>query len=275
VVVGDFNGDGKTDIAVANYGTSNVGVLYGNGNGTFQTAVTFDTQANGPFSIATGDFNGDMAPDLVTANRDSGNVTVLYNTNDATHLGFSAPASVTAGQPFSITVTALSGYNSRATGYRGTVHFTASNGAMANYTFTAGDMGQHTFTIALTHAGSLSVTGTDTVNPSITGGFSITVNPAAAAHIAFVVGSITAGMPFSITVTVQDAYGNTVTGYLGTVHFQLTGPMMAMANYTFTAADMGSHTFNNLRLGTTGMYTLTGTDTVDSPVTGTTMFTVM
>ena len=41
VAVGDFNGDGKPDLAVANYGSTNVSVLLGNGDGTFQTAVNY------------------------------------------------------------------------------------------------------------------------------------------------------------------------------------------------------------------------------------------
>jgi rhamnogalacturonan endolyase len=192
------------------------------------------------------------------------------------HILLNAPSSVMAGAPFSLNVTVQDAYNNTVTGYTGTVHFAASNGAMAQYTFTATDMGQHTISgLALTHAGTYTMTATDTANPSLTGGLTITVTPAAAAHIALVVPSVTAGVPFSITVTVQDAYGNTVTGYTGTVHFQLTGPEMAMANYTFTTADMGSHTFNNLALSQTGTYTLTGTDTADPTLNGSTMFTVM
>ena len=41
VAVGDFNGDGKADLAMANKCSSNVSVLLGNGNGTFQTAVNY------------------------------------------------------------------------------------------------------------------------------------------------------------------------------------------------------------------------------------------
>jgi hypothetical protein len=275
VAAADLNGDGVPDLAVANNGSNNVSVLLGNGDGSFQGAVNYDAGGAGPFAIAVGDFNGDTAPDLVVADRDSGYVAVLLNLNEATHLGFNVPSAVTAGQRFDVTVTALSAFNTPATGYLGTVHFVATNGATADYTFTAADQGRHTFNIAVYRAGSLSVTGTDTANPSITGGFTVTVNPAAAAQIALVVPSVTAGVPFSITVTVQDAYGNTVTGYLGTVHFTLTGPAMAMANYTFTAADRGSHTFSNLVLNQAGTYTLTGTDTADPTLTGSTMFTVV
>ena len=58
VAVGDFNGDGAQDLAVANRDSNNVSVLLGNGDGTFQAAVNFGAGA-GPRSVAVGDFNGD------------------------------------------------------------------------------------------------------------------------------------------------------------------------------------------------------------------------
>src|SRR6266566_2284396 len=71
VAVGDFNGDGKLDLAVANLvtnsGLSNVRVLLGNGNGTFQPAVNYGLGSN-PSSVAVGDFNGDGKLDLAVAN---------------------------------------------------------------------------------------------------------------------------------------------------------------------------------------------------------------
>ena len=63
VAVGDFDGDGKPDIAVANSGSGNVSILLGNGDGTFQAAVNFDAGA-GLQEIAIGDFNGDHKLDL-------------------------------------------------------------------------------------------------------------------------------------------------------------------------------------------------------------------
>jgi hypothetical protein len=58
VAVGDFNGDGILDLAVANLTNGFVGrvsVLLGNGDGTFQTAVNFEA-GGGPRSVAVGDF---------------------------------------------------------------------------------------------------------------------------------------------------------------------------------------------------------------------------
>src|SRR6266481_6798217 len=56
VAVGDFNGDGKPDIAVANTGSDNVSILLGNGDGTFQPAVNYSAGCS-PTAIAVGDFN--------------------------------------------------------------------------------------------------------------------------------------------------------------------------------------------------------------------------
>ena len=77
VAVGDFNGDRKPDLAVANQFSSNVSVLLGNGDGSFQAAVNFGDGF--PLSVAVGDFNGDGKPDLALANSGAHNVSVLIN----------------------------------------------------------------------------------------------------------------------------------------------------------------------------------------------------
>ncbi|WP_187602861.1 Calx-beta domain-containing protein, partial [Microcystis aeruginosa] len=78
VTVGDFNGDGKSDLAVANYASNNVSVLLGTGTGSFGTATNFSV-GNRPLSLTVGDFNSDGKSDLAVANLYSSNVSVLLN----------------------------------------------------------------------------------------------------------------------------------------------------------------------------------------------------
>ena len=68
MAVGDFNGDGKLDLAVANEYSNSVSVLLGNGDGTFQAAKTSPPDRSYLTSVAVGDFNGDGKPDLAVAN---------------------------------------------------------------------------------------------------------------------------------------------------------------------------------------------------------------
>ena len=78
VAVGDFNGDGLPDLAVANSNSHNVAVLLGNGDGTFQGARSFGADSRS-VSVAVGEFNGDGVQDLAVANEYSHNVSVLIN----------------------------------------------------------------------------------------------------------------------------------------------------------------------------------------------------
>jgi hypothetical protein len=81
VAVGDFNGDGLLDLAVANVGTNSVSVLRGNGDGSFQAARSF-AAGSSPRSVAVADFNGDGLLDLVVAG--AGGVRVLLGNGDGT-----------------------------------------------------------------------------------------------------------------------------------------------------------------------------------------------
>ena len=80
VAAQDFNQDKNLDFVVANPSTSQVSVVFGNGNGTFGSSVaTYSTDSN-PVSVAVGDFNKDGYPDIVTANSSANDVSVLLNT---------------------------------------------------------------------------------------------------------------------------------------------------------------------------------------------------
>src|SRR5256885_14056753 len=94
--IGDFNGDGKPDVAVTNQVSNSVSILLGNGDGTFGAPVNFTVGTN-PRSVAVGDFNGDGKVDLAVANFGNsadtvtkGTVTILLGNGSG---GFSQAAS--------------------------------------------------------------------------------------------------------------------------------------------------------------------------------------
>jgi hypothetical protein len=83
VVVGDFNGDGKLDIAVTDLSSNAVLVLLGNGDGTFGAPAAIPV-GNQPQAIIVGDFNNDGKLDLAVANSGDGTITLLLGKGDGT-----------------------------------------------------------------------------------------------------------------------------------------------------------------------------------------------
>jgi FG-GAP-like repeat/RTX calcium-binding nonapeptide repeat (4 copies)/FG-GAP repeat len=96
ISIGDFNGDGKTDLAVTNVvgfdstmtpsSTSNSLSIFLNTTATGATPPTFATKVdfntgNSPRSVSIGDFNGDGKPDLAVANSGSDTASIFLNTN--------------------------------------------------------------------------------------------------------------------------------------------------------------------------------------------------
>src|SRR5207249_4629291 len=80
--------------------------------------------------------------------------------------------------------------------------------------------------------------------------------------------STSAGVAGAFTVVAKDPYSNIATGYTGTVHFTSSDLQAALpADYTFTAADAGQHSFS-ATLKTAGSQSLTATDTVTNTITG-------
>ena len=82
MLVSDFNGDGNLDIAFCT--ATSIGILLGNGNGTFQSPTYYDVSSSS-FTIAAGDFNSDGKTDLiVSSNVDSDQFWILLGNGDGT-----------------------------------------------------------------------------------------------------------------------------------------------------------------------------------------------
>jgi hypothetical protein len=196
-----------------------------------------------------------------------------------------------ADSTHSVTVTALDAGGNTAPDYTGTVEITTSDAdatVPASYTFTAADKGVHKFptspapALSLKTIGTQTVTATDTTKASITGSQTVIVAAGPAKTFKVVVGMNPwpAGTKHSVTVTALDAYGNVATGYAGTVDFATGDPQATVpANYTFTAADSGVHTFPNtltpgLVFKTVGTQTVSVSDTHTWTITGSATVTV-
>jgi hypothetical protein len=126
-----------------------------------------------------------------------------------------------------------------------------------------------------THDRVINVTVSDGANGSVPRTSTVTVYaPARSFTVTDFPLTTTAGAPGSVTLTAQDANGNTAPGYTGRVHFTSTDVQADLpADYTFTANDHGVHTFTNLVvLKTATTFTLqsiTAIDTADNSIQGT------
>jgi len=79
VTVGDFNGDGKLDIAASNSNDSAVVIFTGTGNGTFVQGPSYSSGGAFPVGITTATFGSDTATDLAVINAENPNITILTN----------------------------------------------------------------------------------------------------------------------------------------------------------------------------------------------------
>ena len=105
MTTGDFNGDGKLDLALPNQADNTVSILLGNGDGTFQRHTDYATGATAQI-VTTGDFNADGNLDLAVTTDGSNAVSILLGNGDGT---FPTHVEYATDGTFHITIADLNG----------------------------------------------------------------------------------------------------------------------------------------------------------------------
>jgi hypothetical protein len=246
VAVADVDGDGKLDLVVANCsatsgsctgGGGTVGVLLGNGDGTFQTpAVTYPSGGPTPFGVAVADLNGDGKPDIVAANCVSnicgggnGAVGVLINTSltaTATALTSSLnPSPVGQAVTFTATVTAQPGFDKGTP--TGTVSF--SDGT-TNIGSSPVSSGVATFPISTLTVGPHSITATYSGDSN----FVTSTSPAVPQVVQGVQGFTLSASPTTVSISAPGQGGPT------TITITTTGGLSPTSVGNFTCSGLPS-----------------------------------
>ena len=217
----------------------------------------------------------------------------------ASHLIVVGPPHAVAGHQQTVVVRALDSYGNAATGYTGTVAFSSSDpqtSLPSNYHFTAADGGVHSFAETLKTSGPQTVTARDTTSPGIEGTQTVVISAGPAAALQLTPdpslttfdGSplATAGQTFNVTLAAIDQYGNTATGYTGTVALSssddqtpIPGGNAGSGTVQFSPGDSGSITLPGIAFFTKKIYfaeaSLTAVDTTNSQITGALNFQVL
>ncbi|HKI36942.1 MAG TPA: hypothetical protein VKA46_34135 [Gemmataceae bacterium] len=183
----------------------------------------------------------------------------------------SAPSMATAGTPFDLTVTAEDRYGNTVTSFNRAATLAASLGGSlvspATGSFSGGVLALTG--VILKKAGSQKLTITAGTLVVSTG--AIGLSPGALARFA-VSGpaKVAAGTPFTVTVTAQDQYGNTVIGFTGSVRMTSNDPLVpSLGSFAFTQANKGVRSLSGLVLKTRTAEQLTVTsDNGDTEIEG-------
>jgi hypothetical protein len=240
VAIADVNGDGIPDLVAFNGGyypglgdfPGSVGVLLGNGDGTFQAAILYPSAGTGSGAVVAADLNGDGRPDIVVTNSEYGNVAVLLNssgpraTTITTLTSSENPAGLLSRVTYTATVTGLPGQavTGTMTFYDGSkvIGTVALSGGQAAYSTSYKVVGTHMITATYSgdteNYGSTSTAFTEHIEDSSKTAVTTSGSPSVV------------GQPVTFTATVTSLYGAIPNGE--TVTFYDDGPAIGTGTTT-------------------------------------------
>jgi hypothetical protein len=190
----------------------------------------------------------------------------FVSTLPAIHFQIAAPATATFGTPGVFSVTALDQNDEPTTGYTGTIHFNSTDASALLPTDMPLTNGTGTFNVTFNTFGPQTISATDTVSPGITGTSNpIIVSPTPTQFEVSAPSNVTAGTPFLVTVTAEDAGGHLATGYTGTVHLSASGGNPVLP--ADAALTNGVGTFL-VTFKIAGTWIVTATDTTSAGILG-------
>ena len=288
VAVGDLNGDGKLDLAVANYGSGTLSVLL-NTTAVGASVVTFATHVEytvgtHPFSVAVGDLNGDGKLDTAVANYGSGSVSVLLGNGAG---GFPTKTDYPAPNTEDVKIADMNG--------DGLPDLVVSDAATTNQVGVLLNTGAGVFATRVAFGTDLNPSGVaiadvngdgkpDVITADLdsSGNVDVLLNTSGLTATTSVGNgqSIAAGAnATALTVHVTDGTGAAVSGVQVTFTAPTTGPRGTFAGgantATATTDSSGNATAPTFTAGTvTGSFTLAVTATMTGTFSGTTAFTL-
>lgn len=246
IAVGDFNGDGVPDLAVANTISNTATILLGNGDGTFTSTATSPATNTYPAGLAVGDFNGDGLADIAVENDGSYNGTNVYG-------GYGVTVLLAAAYMATATVSGISvddGPHLVDASFPGDDNYSASISATTNL---GGATATTTLTLTVNPSGSAApgqpVTLTATLSPDTLQGHSTNGETITFYNGSSVLGTATLSngvaaltlTPLPNTYTVSAAYaGDTyLSGSVSTAQTLVVGPAIS-TTLSLTATPSGT-----------------------------------
>jgi len=260
LLVGDFNGDGIQDLAIADFSSDDVTVLLGGAGGFTAVAAGPFATGTGPSALAIGDFNGDGIPDLATANVFDNDVTILLGDGRGAFKEASGSPFAAGVNPTSLAVADFNGdgipdlitANNGNAGPFNNVTVLLGNGA-GGFTPVAGNLPAPGSSPDVIVAGDFNHDGIEDVAVANFGSNDLTVLLGGSASTVAVLStlslSVAAGQSVPLTLSVSDTHA-AFSKPTGTATFSNGGTDLGVAvqsaspwRFIATSLNNGNHTF--------------------------------